>query len=185
MNLVVAAIQKILPGPSRGSEVGAIVASVPKPPAMIQAESALLEIAATHPSLAKRRSVIFEILNVQSPTRTVFKPEEDALQAEQADIDRRVTELNARAAELRREIDSAMPAYAQAIAVALGGFRHRAAETLLDSIVALDKAIADISETAKMLSAVGISVSSASSLGYGKTYKKLAEKILAEKVRHG
>lgn len=174
----------ILPCAQPQSGVAAIVAGVEKPPAMIQAERVLLEIAASRPALTKRRAEIFERLNFQSPSRTVFKPEEDALRAEQADIDQHVSDLNTRAFELRREIDGLMPEYARAVAVALAGFRHRAAENLLDSIIALEEAIADVSETARALSAVGISVPSASSLAYAKAYKSLAEKILTEKVQH-
>ena len=186
MNVVVAALLTMIPnGATPRSEAAAIIARVSKAPELVQAERVLAEIAAARLPLARRRSEIFERLHVQSPHRTIFKPEEDALRAEQADIDRNVAALNDRDAELRRQIDLLMPIYGRAVAAALASFRKRAAESMLDSITALEEAISDISETAKALSTVGISVPSASSLAYGKAYKNLAEKILTETTHHG
>ncbi|MBR1154819.1 hypothetical protein [Bradyrhizobium sp. JYMT SZCCT0428] len=185
MNLV-STIRAMIPnaGPQR-SEVAAIVAGVQKHPALIEAERAFFEIVAARLPLAKRRAEIFERLHVQSPNRTVFKAEEDALRQEQSDIDLRVADLNARAAKLRREIDRLMPDHGRAVAAALASVRRRAAENLLDSIVALDAAISEIGETSKALSLVGVNVTSASPLAFTKAYKTLAEKILREEARNG
>jgi hypothetical protein len=185
MNLL-ATIQGIIPkAASPRSEVGGIVAGVAKAPELIEAERELAENAAAKQATTKRLAEIFERLNIKSPVRrTLFAQEQYALEAEQSDITRQVDDLNRKASELRRQVDGLKPAYAQAVAVALAGFRHRAAETLLDSIGAVEEAITDIAETSKALLSVGISVPSATPLHYAKALRNLADKILTENL-HG
>ena len=182
MNFV-ATLLAMIPQAGSRSEVSAIVARVQKDPELIEAERALSETVAAQLPLSKRRGEIFEKLHYRSPLRTLFKPEQDRLEAEQSDIARQVDGLNRKASELRRQIDGLKPAYARAVAVALADFRRQAAENLLDSIGALEEAITDIAETSKALLSVGISVPSAIPLLYAKAFRNLAEKILTENSR--
>src|SRR5687768_4651289 len=101
MNLM-ATLQAMIPnGVPPRSEVAAIIARVLKAPKLVEAERAFAGIAAARLPLSKRRAEIFERLHVKSPMRTLFKPEQDQLEAEQAHIDRQAADLNARATELR------------------------------------------------------------------------------------
>ena len=177
-------LSRLIPGPPL-SEVAAIVASVPKSPELTEAERAFSETVAARLPLAKRRAEIYERLNFESPLRMLIKPEQDQLEAEQSDIARQVDDLNARASRLRQQIDCLMPAYARAVAAALAGFRHRAAENLLDSIGSLEEAIKEITETSKALSSVGIRVSSVTPLQYATALRNAAGKILTETLHHG
>jgi ClpP class serine protease len=182
---LVSAIQALIPKAGPRSEVAAIVAGVPKARELIEAERAFSETVEARLPLSKRRADIFEKLNFKSPLRTLFKQQQDELEAEQVGIDRQLDELNRKAGELRRQIDSLTPSYARAVAAALAGFRRQAAENLVDSIGALEEAVADIAETSKALLSVGISVPSANPLLYAKALRNLADKILTETLHNG
>ena len=182
MNFI-AAIQKMLPGPLRGSDVDAIVAAVIKPVALNDAECALAENVALEASLTKRQGEIAERLNFQSPLRTaVLKVEHDALVAENVDLNRQVIDLRDRARELRAQIASLMPEYARSVAVALAPFRVSVAEQLADAVALAEQALADISESNKTLIAVGMSPPAAFALPYAAALKGLSDKILKERA---
>jgi hypothetical protein len=181
MNLV-AAIQKMLPGPLRGSDVDAIVAAVIKPAALHNAECAMGENVALEASLTKRQREIAERLNFQSPLRTVLKVDHDALVAENVDINRQVIDLRNQARELRAQIAGLMPDYGRSVAKALAPFRVSVAEQLADAVVLAEQALADISESNKTLMAVGMSPPAAFALPYAAALKGLSDKILKERV---
>jgi len=183
MNLA-AAFQAMIPKavPPR-SVVDAIVSAVAKPVALHNAECALAENDVLQATLTRRQREIAERLNFQSPLRTVlFKVEQDALVAENGDLNRQVVDLRDRARELRAQIAGLMPDYGRSVAKALAPFRVSVAEQLADAVVLAEQALADISESNKTLMAVGMSPPAAFALPYAAALKGLSDKILKERV---
>jgi chromosome segregation ATPase len=163
------------------SEVDAIVASVVKAPEIIAAEREFAENAAARQAAAKRLAEIFERLNFKSPVRrTLFAQEQNQLEAERADLNRKVSELTANARRLQSQIANLTPAYARCVAAALVEFRSRAAEQLLDSVSAAEAALDDLRQSNKALMAVGMTPAGAFAMPYAEALKGLATKVLNE-----
>src|SRR6476646_4959571 len=180
MNLI-EAVQRLLPAPQRTS-VERIVDAVPKPADLLKAERDLAENLQLAASLTKRQGAIAERLNVQAPIRaSLLKVDQDALVAENNEINRKLIDLRSRAGELRAHLASLLPDHARAVAIALNPFRRSAAEQLADGVSQVEQALSDIAESNKALFALGLTPPAAFSLPYSKAMKALSDKILQER----
>ena len=136
--------------------VAQLVAAIPKPTDMTLAEVELEALQARAKVFDEESRKLYPLANVDLPTRPVSSQAREAAKARLKEIAAQISENSARMMACTRTVRATSPAYASAVAIALGKVRRAEAEKVVAAIDQIQGSLSVLSATAQELARVGV-----------------------------